>query len=134
MKKIYEKRMTYSKYDESHIIGYLNEKEVENVAIDEGMEGEPKMLEHGFEYEGTQSDGGTIMPYTGEPDYGKIVDAIIGTRYSRSEEMAIHRHRLESMESSSNIPEDVLAKYDEEWEEYNAFCENAKSTAKCWLA
>lgn len=134
MKKIYPQRMTFSKYDASHIIGYLNEKEVENVEMEARADGESWVLEHGYEYEGPESDGGTIMPYVGEPEYGKMVDAIIGTRFSRSEEMALHRHRLESMESASALSEDALAKYDAEWEAYNAFCELAKTTAKCWLA
>lgn len=127
--------MSFSKYDESHIIGYLDEKVLDNVTIEDNMhDGEPVVLEKAYQYEGTEADGGTVMQYEGEPEYGKLVDAIIGTKYSRSDEMAIHRHRLESLESASQISESDLQKYDAEWEEYNQFCEKAKATAKCWLA
>lgn len=135
MKKIYPERRTFLKYDDAHIIGYLNEEIIKDCIIeDEGVENGKTVLETAYQYEGSETDGGTVMAYVGEPEYGKLADAIISTRYSKSDEMAIHRHRLESLESASHVSEDVLAKYDSEWEAYNDFCEKAKTTAKCWLA
>lgn len=57
-----------------------------------------------------------------EPDTktkGDLVDAIIRTRYSLSDEMAIQRHYANSKTA-----------YKDEWQDYNQWCEQAKA----WVA
>ena len=70
----------------------------------------------------TEKDGGTVMPCTDPTSYPEVTNAIIRSKYSESDEMAIHRHH-------GNDPEE----YAEEWQEYNDFCESAKALAKDWL-
>lgn len=65
---------------------------------------------------------GTVMPCTDPTSYPEVTNAIIRSKYSESDEMAIHRHH-------GNTPEE----YSEEWQEYNEFCESAKALAKNWL-
>ena len=52
----------------------------------------------------------------------RLTNAIIRSRVSLSDEMAIHRHYQYSFEH-----------YQDEWEDYNQFCEYAKTLAKKWL-
>ncbi len=116
-RQVYQERRTYQRYDESHIIGYLNEELVPE-HLPDGAE-EPVT---GYKYTGTEKDGGTIMPCSDHPSYPEVTNAIIRSQYSESDEMAIHRHY-------TNDPEE----YAEEWHNYNEFCENAKAQAKMWL-
>ncbi|MCR5779290.1 MAG: hypothetical protein K6G70_01920 [Bacteroidaceae bacterium] len=113
----YTERRTYGKYDANNIIGYLNEERVPDF-LPEGAE-QPTL---GYKYTGTEKDGGTVMPCSDPTSYPEVTNAIIRSKYSESDEMAIHRHY-------SNDPEE----YAEEWQEYNDFCESAKALAKDWL-
>lgn len=114
---IYTEPRTYGKYDAGHIIGYLNEEQVPD-HLPEGAE-EPVT---GYKYTGTEKDGGTVMPCSDHTSYPEVANAIIRSKFSESDEMAIHRHH-------GNDP----VAYTEEWDEYNAFCEDAKLLAKAWL-
>lgn len=113
----YTERRTFGKFDANNIIGYLEEERVPDF-LPEGAE-KPTL---GYKYTGTEKDGGTVMPCTDPTSYPEVTNAIIRSKYSESDEMAIHRH-------NGNDPE----KYAEEWKEYNDFCESAKALAKDWL-
>lgn len=114
---IYTERHTFGKYDANSIIGYLNEEQVPNY-LPEGAENPVT----GYKYTGTEKDGGTVMPCSDPTSYPEVANAIIRSKYSESDEMAIHRHH-------GNDP----VEYADEWQEYNDFCEAAKSLAKSWL-
>ncbi len=114
---IYTEPRTFGKYDLDHIIGYLGEEQVP----DYQPEGTDDPVT-GYKYTGTEKDGVTIMPCDDPESYPKVTNAIIRSKFSESEEMAIHRHH-------GNDPE----QYEVEWQEYNAFCEAAKALAKRWL-
>ena len=114
---IYTEPRTFGKYDANNIIGYLDEEQVPDY-LPEGAE-EPVT---GYKYTGTEKDGGTVMPCSDHTSYPEVTNAIIRSKYSESDEMAIHRHH-------GNDPEE----YSEEWQEYNDFCESAKALAKEWL-
>ena len=114
---IYTEPRTFGKYDANNIIGYLDEEQVPDY-LPEGAE-EPVT---GYKYTGTEKDGGTVMPCSDHTSYPEVTNAIIRSKYSESDEMAIHRHH-------GNDPEE----YAEEWQEYNDFCESAKALAKDWL-
>lgn len=121
----YPERRTFGKYDTENIIGYLNEEVIpdyvpETYAGGEGGES-PKPVT-GYRYTGTEKDGGTVMPCHDSSSYPEVANAIIRSRFSESEEMAIHRHH-------GNDPKE----YADEWDEYNEFCESAKALAKQWL-
>lgn len=122
-KVVYRERRSYLKYDEQHIIGYLNEEIVKDFQP-ETQEGEkqPDKFD-GFAYEGEETDGGTILECSKPNDRGELINAVIRYRYSLSEELAIHRHHEE------NALEEV-----EEWKVYNEFCEKAKLIVDNWLA
>ena len=114
---IYSERRTFGKFDANNIIGYLEEERVPDF-LPEGAE-QPTL---GYKYTGTEKDGGTVMPCSDPTSYPEVANAIIRSKYSESDEMAIHRHH-------GNDPEE----YAEEWDEYNQFCESAKALAKNWL-
>ena len=114
---IYTERRTFGKYDANNIIGYLEEERVPDF-LPEGAD----QTTLGFKYTGTEKDGGTVMPCTDPTSYPEVTNAIIRSKFSESDEMAIHRHH-------GNDPEE----YAEEWQEYNDFCESAKALAKDWL-
>lgn len=114
---IYPERHTYGKYDASNIIGYLNEEEVPEYLPD-GAESPVT----GYRYTGTEKDGGTIMPCANPDSYPEVVNAIIRSRFSESDEMAIHRHYANDKDA-----------YGDEWRQYSDFCEAAKVLAKRWL-
>lgn len=114
---IYTERRTFGKFDANSIIGYLEEERVPDF-LPEGAE-QPTI---GYKYTGTEKDGGTVMPCTDPTSYPEVTNAIIRSKFSESDEMAIHRHH-------GNDPEE----YAEEWQEYNDFCESAKALAKDWL-
>ena len=124
---VYQQRRTYQRYDEAHIIGYLNEEVIENYVPTDSQRGEseesPEPWPTAYAYTGTESDGGTIMPCEKQDDYGEVANAIIRSRYSESQEMAIQRHAING----------DYAEAPEEFEAYNAWCQQAVATAKRWV-
>lgn len=114
---IYTERRTFGKFDANNIIGYLEEERVPDFLPE--VADQPTI---GYKYTGTEKDGGTVMPCTDPTSYPEVTNAIIRSKFSESDEMAIHRHH-------GNDPEE----YAEEWQEYNEFCESAKALAKDWL-
>ena len=118
---IYTEPRTFGKYDANNIIGYLGEEIIPNHVPENNGEEEAEPVT-GYKYTGTEKDGGTIMPCSDPTSYPEVANAIIRSKYTESDEMAIHRH-------FNNDP--VADK--EEWDEYNDFCEAAKVLAKRWL-
>ncbi|MCD8297493.1 MAG: hypothetical protein LUC88_07965 [Prevotella sp.] len=114
----YREKRTFTKYDRTHIIGYLNEKEA--TKQEEKEDGE-KYYVNGYEYEGTERDGGTVMECEDATDYGEVANAIIRTKYSVSAELALQRHKADGEADT------------DEWAEYTTWCEYAKTTAKAWF-
>lgn len=127
-RKIYQQRRTYLRYDETHIIGYLNEEVLENYFPADSVSSESE--EHNepwpvaYAYTGTESDGGTVMECTKQENYGELANAIIRSRYSESQEMAIQRHAINGDYQDAG----------QEYEEYYSWCQQAVQTAKNWIA
>ena len=123
---VYQQRRTFQVYskEEGTIIGYLNEEVLENYEPENRPEeGESTAWAEAFRYTGTEHDGGTIMKCTDTSDHGELTNAIIRTRYSESQELAIHRHA-----ANGDYSEDTT-----EFDEYNDFCESAKTIARNWM-
>ena len=123
---VYQEPRTFLKYDDQHIIGYLNEEVVENYVVpDNGTEenAEPVVWPTAYAYTGTETDGGTIMPCTDLNNYGEMANAIIRSRYSVSQELAIQRHAING----------DYAEAGQEYEDYNDWCQQAVATAKRWV-
>lgn len=127
-RQVYQERRTYQRYDAAHIIGYLNEEELKDYVPSDNAIGEegksPKPWANAYAYTGTETDGGTVMPCDRQDDYGDIANAIIRTRYSASQELAIQRHAI-----NGDYEEAPL-----EFEQYNAWCQYAVKTAKYWIS
>lgn len=117
---IYPEKKTFFPLGKNQIIAFLNEKTIENWQQPNSPEGAEPIT--GYCYSGTRKDGGTVLPCENASDYGCLVNAIIRSRFSLSEEMAMNRH-------FNNSPEE----YAQEWEDYSNFCEAAKLKAKEWL-
>lgn len=124
-KAYYETRRTMLQYDNEHIIGYLNETVVDDY-VPEHYEGdtapEPRKA---YCYEGTEKDGGTIMPCEDMTNYHDVANAIIRSKYSESEELSIVRHKINGDDGSDSAN-------NTEFSEFNAWCEQAKVIAKDW--
>ena len=116
----YAEKKTFFPFGDDQIIGFFGETVVENWKQENTPEDAPAIT--GYQYTGPRKDGGTLLPCSNPADYGELTNSIIRSRYSASEEMAIHRHYQNSFQE-----------YEEEWNEYNAFCEQAKTLAKQWL-
>jgi len=126
-RKVYRERRTYLRYDDAHIIGYLNEEVLqdyvpEDEVTEEGEEPEP--WEVAYAYTGTETDGGTVMECKRQEDYGSLANAIIRSRYTESQELAIQRHAI------NGDYEEAPKEYDE----YNSWCQQAVAIAKEWVA
>lgn len=116
----YAEKKTFFPFGDNQIIGFFGEAEVPNWIQDNAPEGTEPIT--GYSYTGPRKDGGTLLSCDNPEDYGCVTNAIIRSKYSESEEMAIHRHYQNEIET-----------YEQEWLEYNTFCENAKTLAKSWL-
>ena len=116
----YAEQKSFFPFGDGMIVAFLNEEVVENWKQPNTPEDLPAIT--GYKYTGPREDGGTLLPCSDPQDYGCLTDAIISSRYSKSEEMAIHRHYQNNKED-----------YGTEWAEYNQFCEDAKVLAKIWL-
>ena len=116
----YAEPKTFFPFGKGHIVGFLYETVIENWKQENAPEDAPAIT--GYQYSGPRKDGGTLLECENPSDYGCVVNAIIRSRFSQSEELAIHRHYV-------SAPED----HQEEWDDYNQFCEDAKILAKIWL-
>ena len=116
----YAEKKTFFPFGKNQIIGFLNETVVENWVQENAPEGAEPIT--GYSYTGPRKDGGTLLPCDNPEDYGCVTNAIIRSKYTESEELAIHRHYVNSFEG-----------HEEEWEAYNQFCEASKLLAKEWL-
>ena len=121
MKKVtYAQPMTFFPFGEGQIVGFLNQEIVENWKQPNAPEDAAPI--EGYSYTGPREDGGTLLPCKDPSDYGCLANAIIRSKFSESDEMAIHRHFVGNKEL-----------YADEWNAYNRFCEDAKAKAKQWL-
>ncbi len=123
-------RRTYQRYNSSQVLIYLNETITEDYIptdVDEGVELEPRTA---YEYEGTLSDGGTLIDCS-EITKDNLINGIIRTKYSQSDEDAIKTHRLQSL--GDELDSETLAEYADEWRTFNTWREYAKTIVTAWL-
>lgn len=122
---VYREPRTFEQYStKEHLINlYPNETVIENYKPEkmEGSESEPEPYT-GYQYEGEELDGGYIRECNDPKNLHDIVNAIIRTKYSQSEEFAIQRHY-------QNEPEE----YQEKWTEYCSFADKAAELGRKWL-
>ena len=128
-KAIYTERKTLVKYDDSRYMAYLNEEIVENY-VPEGREGEnvPEPVT-GYASTGTEPDGGTLIA-AADMSRDSLINGIIRSRYTQTEEDAIKTHQIELFKNP-DIPK--AGDYEAEWEAFNAFRAEAITTVDRWL-
>ena len=126
MRAIYLQPRTFERYDNRRYMVYLNEEVIDNY-IPEVREGEkqPKPVT-AYAYTGTEPDGGTTSA-----DRDSLINGIIRSRYSQSEEDAIKTHQIELLKDGS-IEKAVV--YEQEWTEFSTTRTMAKQTVDSWLA
>ena len=129
MRAIYLKPRTFERYDNRRYMVYLNEEVIDNY-IPEVREGEkqPKPVT-AYAYTGTEPDGGILIEAT-SADRDSLINGIIRSHYSQSEEDAIKTHQIELLKDGSI---EKAASYEQEWEAFNAIREMAKTVVDRWL-
>ena len=129
MRAIYLKPRTFERYDNRRYMVYLNEEVIDNY-IPEVREGEkqPKPVT-AYAYTGTEPDGGTLIEAT-SADRDSLINGIIRSRYTQSEEDAIKTHQIELLKNSTI---EKAAQYEQEWEEFNNLRQSAKAVVDGWL-
>ncbi len=114
--KTYGYPLKFLKYSDGKIIAFLNEEVVEDFVEQEGED--PKK---GYKYTGTEPDGGTILDCKDHTNRDDVINAIVRSKYSETQEFSILRHhQLDPVT------------YDDEWTQYNSFVESAKQLYKKW--
>lgn len=124
---IYLRPMTFSRYDAKRCLVYLNEEVIDNHVPEDVPEDFKPVT--AYAYTGTEEDGGTLIMAT-DDTRDSLVNGIIRTRYSQSEEDAIKTHQIELLKDATIAK---AADYEAEWAEFNAVREMAKTTVDGWL-
>lgn len=128
-RKVYTEPKTLVKYDDSHYMAYLNEEIVENYVPD-GRDGEEASEPvTGYAYVGTEPDGGTLIVAAGT-DRDSLINGIIRSRYTQTEEDAIKTHQIIRL---SNPECNKAGEYEEEWNTFCTFRENAIRSVDRWF-
>lgn len=124
-KAVYREPRTFEQYNSAKglICLYPNETVIENYTPEkeEGSSSEPKPFT-GYQYEGEEPDGGYIRECPDPTNLHDVANAIVRTKYSVSQELALQRHYASSPEE-----------YAEQWKEYNDFADAAADKARKWL-
>ncbi len=128
-KATYTERRTLVKYDDNRYMAYLNEEVIEDY-VPEVREGEesPEPVT-GYAYTGTEPDGGTLIA-AGDMSRDSLINGIIRSRYTQTEEDAIKTHQIELFKNP-DIPK--AEDYEAEWEAFNAFRTEAIATVDRWM-
>lgn len=126
---IYTERKTLVKYDDNRYMAYLNEEVIDGY-VPEVRNGEktPEPVT-GYAYTGAEPDGGTLIA-AADMSRDSLINGIIRSRYSQTEEDAIKTHQIELFKNP-DIPK--AEDYEAEWEAFNAFRTEAIATVDRWL-
>lgn len=127
MKVTYTERRTFVRYDEGRIIAYLGEDIVSSYKPEDAPEDMAPVT--GYSYEGELPDGGTMLDCS-STDRDSLVNAVIRTRYSQTEEDAIKTHQILLLQDPDI---DKAEEYAAEWSEFLAFRMVAIQTVDNWL-
>ena len=128
-KAIYTEPRTFEKYDDKRYMVYLNEEIIPDYVPEVMQSDQVPEPVTAYAYTGTEVDGGTLIE-TISSDRDSLINGIIRSRYTQSEEDAIKTHQIELLK---NATLDKAADYEAEWAEFNAVREMAKATVDGWL-
>lgn len=125
--EVYQERRTFVRYDESHVMVYLNEEVLNDYVPEDAEDGtEPATY---YAYSGTMPDGGTLI-VAAATDRDTLINGIIRTKYSQSEEDAIKTHQIIRM--SGDISDEKSSEYLTEWQEFCQWREYAIKVVDEW--
>lgn len=127
-KMYYTEKKTFLKYDDEHFIVYLNEEVVENY-VQPSIMGESNEPITAYAYTGPMPDGGTLIQCT-SPDRDSLINGIIRSRYSQTEEDAIKTHQILVLQDAAGSKAES---YQSEWNDFIAYREYAISVVDGWL-
>jgi hypothetical protein len=126
-------RLSFKKYDNTHYIVYLDEKVTENYRDDDSLyagEGTGERYT-AFSYTGTLPDGGTLIEVDpGDRLQNALINGIIRTRYTLSEEDAVKTHQFLLL---TNPDHEKAVEYRAEFDSFNEFRENCIATVRSWF-
>lgn len=128
-KAIYSEPRTFEKYDNARFIVYLNQEIIPDYVPEVMHSEQPPEPVTAYAYTGTEVDGGTLIETTSS-DRDSLINGIIRSRYTQSEEDAIKTHQIELLKDAGIAK---AAEYEAEWAEFNAVREMAKATVDGWL-
>lgn len=124
---IYYRPMTFSRYNDTQFLVYLNEEVIEkHVPEDAPEDFEPVVA---YAYTGTEEDGGTLIS-AADDSRDSLINGILRTRYSQTEEDAIKTHQIIRL-SDPNC--EKANEYADEWNVFNAEREYAIQVVDAWL-
>lgn len=131
----YTSPKTFLKYDGNRYMVYLNEVVIPDYvephyyeySADDDFEPTPVT---GYQYTGSERDGGTLIECQ-SPTRNELINGIIRSRYSQTEEDAIKTHQIQSLRMDVN--DDKSAEYEQEWSEFNAFRAAVIAVVDSWL-
>ncbi len=127
-RKVYTGKRTFLRYNEKQVLAYLNEEIVENFVPEDAEDGTEPVT--GYAYTGPEEDGGTLLDTDGT-DRDSLINAVIRTQYSQSEEDAIKTHQLLLLQ---NPEHEKKAEYQSEWAQFLVERENAINMVDNWLS
>ena len=138
MRKIYLEKKKFVRYNDTQVVAYLNEEVVDSYVPEDA----PKdfVPVRAYAYSGTMEDGGTLID-AADDDRNTLINGIIRSRYSQSEEDAIKTHRL-MIDSKVVVQngksqaewEERCSRHESEWAAFLVERENAIKTVDRWLA
>lgn len=126
-RRVYTQRRTFLKYNDKQVLAYLNEEEVENYIPEDAPEDTEPVT--GYAYTGTEEDGGTLLDSDGA-DRDSLINAVIRTRYSQTEEDAIKTHQILLLQ---NPDHEKKSEYQSEWAQFLIERQYAIDTVDAWL-
>lgn len=131
-RKIYTERRTLLRYDDNHYLAYLNEEVLEDYVPEVSIEetGETPAPTTAYAYTGEFPDGGTLLEVASF-DRDSLINGVIRTKYSQSEEDAIKTHQIIRM--MGGISEEKSTEYLTEWQEFCEWREYAIKVVDEWI-
>lgn len=120
--------MTFTPYDEAHVIAYLNEEVIDGFIPDDGDPMASPVT--AYAYSGPEADGGTLLAAS-STDRDTLINAVLRSMYSQSQEDAIKTHQLLAIEDPY-CPQ--AAEYASEWAKFKIDRTSAIALVDKWLA
>lgn len=124
---IYYRPMTFSRFNDTQCLVYLNEEVIDKYIPEDAPEDfEPVTA---YAYTGTETDGGTLID-AADDSRDSLINGIIRSHYSQTEEDAVKTHQIIRL-SDPNC--DKSDEYASEWAAFNVERENAITVVDSWL-